>query len=402
MFNFWQIFEGIYTFFTGSLETALLRILLIGIGLLLIYLCHKQILDPLILLPMGMAMIAVNAGMLVAGVGGINSLFLEPLVSQPDKLMQILQIEFLQPIYTFMFSNGLIACLIFIGIGVITDVDYLVAKPLPSMMLAVAAELGTIIVLPIAMMWGFNIKQAAAIAMVGGADGPMVLYTSLMLAKDLFVPISVIAYIYLSLAYAGYPYLIKIMIPKKLRGIRMDPFAIPKVSRIEKLTFSVIALLVLSLLFPVAAPLFLSFFLGVAIKEMAITRFQDFIEGPLLYGCTFLLGLVLGALFSIDIIGNVAVIKLLVLGMLALLFSGIGGLLGGLLYYKISGGKVNPLVGIAGVSCVPTTAKVAQKEAFKVNKWVMLLPYAMGPNVAGVITTAIITGIYVTAIPLLK
>lgn len=401
-FEFWRIFEGVYSYFTGSLETALLRLLLIFIGLFLIYLCHKQVLDPLILLPMGMAMIAVNAGMLVVGVGKISSLFVDPLINDPSQLLQILQIDFLQPIYTFMFSNGLIACVIFMGIGVITDVDYLIAKPLPSMMLAVAAELGTILVLPIAMIWGFNLKEAASIAMVGGADGPMVLYTSLVLAKNLFVPISIIAYIYLSLAYAGYPYLIKIMIPEKMRGIRMDPFAIPKIKPLEKFTFSVVAMLVLSSLFPVAAPLFLSFFLGVAIKEMAVTRFQEFLEGPLLYGSTFLLGLVLGALLSIDIVRNAAVIKLLVLGMLALLFSGIGGLLGGLLYYKFTGGKVNPLIGIAGVSCVPTTAKVAQKAAFQANKWVMILPYAMGPNVAGVITTAIISGIYVTVIPLLK
>lgn len=402
MINLWEIFPGIHSFFTGSLETALLRILLILVGLGLIYLCYKQVLDPLILLPMGVGMIAVNAGILALGGGKVGTLFVDPLTSDPTKLMQILQIDFLQPIYTFTFSNGLIACLIFMGIGVITDMDYLMAKPMPSMLLALCGELGTIVTLPLAMLWGFNLKGAAAIAMVGGADGPMVLYTSLMLARDLFVPISVIAYVYLSLTYAGYPFLIKFMIPKKLRGIRMDPLAIPKVKPVEKFAFSIVAVAVLSLLFPVAAPLFASFFLGVAIKELNITRFKEFLEGPLLYGSTFLLGLVLGTLFSVDIIANVVVMKLFVLGLTALLFSGIGGLLGGLAYYKISKGKVNPLIGIAAVSCVPTTAKVAQKEAFKANKWVQILPYAMGPNVAGVITTAIICGIYVAAVPLLS
>ncbi len=401
-FSFWQIFEGLYSFTTGTAETAIFRIVLIFVGLFLIYLSYKQILDPLILLPMGMGMIAVNAGMLVQATGKINSLFVDPLASDPAKLMNILQIDFLQPIYTFAFSNGLIACLIFMGIGVITDLDFLIAKPLPSMMLAAAAEFGTILTLPVAMAWGFNVKQAAAIAMVGGADGPMVLYTSLTLARELFVPIAVIAYVYLSLTYVGYPYLIKLMIPKELRGIKMDPRAIPEIPAVEKFAFSVVATLVLCLLFPVAAPLFVSFFLGVAIKELDIKRFKEFLEGPLLFGSTFLLGLVLGALFSVDVIGNPAVWKALVLGMVALLFSGVGGLLGGLIYYKLSKGKVNPLIGIAGVSCVPTTAKVAQKEAFKANKWVMILPYAMGPNVAGVITTAIICGIYVTAIPFLS
>jgi sodium ion-translocating decarboxylase beta subunit len=400
MTDFAKLFEGISTFFSGSLEMALVRIVLIMAGLGLVYLCYKKVLDPLILLPMGMSMIAVNAGMLLVDGGRASSLFVNPLTTNSAQLMEALETNFLQPLYTFTFSNGLIACLIFLGIGVITDIDYLLAKPLSSMMLAIGAELGTIMTLPIAMLWGLNLKEAAAIAMVGGADGPMVLYTSLTLAKNLFVPITVIGYLYLSLSYAGYPFLVKLMIPKRLRGIAMDPRAIPKVPRAEKVAFAVIAMLVLSLLFPVAAPLFSSFFLGVAIKELKVTRFQEFLEGPLLFGSTFLLGLVLGALFSAEIITDVSVLKLLVLGMIALLLSGVGGILAGLLYYKISKGKANPLLGIAAVSCVPTTAKVAQKAAAEANKFAMILPHAMGPNVAGVITTAIICGIYIAVIPL--
>ncbi len=400
-FNLLQFFQGIYSFFISSPETAILRIVLILIGFLILYLCYKKTLDPLILLPMGLMMVVVNAGMLVTGSGKLGTLFIDPLISNTNDLMNILQINFLQPIYTFTFSNGLIACFIFMGIGVLTDLDYLIAKPVPSMLIAFAAEFGTIITLPIAMIWGLNAKEAAAIAMVGGADGPMVLYTSLILAKDLFVPISIIAYVYLSLTYVGYPYLIKLMIPKELRGIRMNIRDIPEVSSTKKLAFSIVAAFVLSLLFPVAAPLFGSFFLGVAVKEMDIPRFKEFLEGPLLFGSTFFLGVVLGALFSVDIISNPVVFKLLILGMISLLFSGIGGLIGGLIYYKISKGKVNPLIGIAGVSCVPTCAKVAQQSAFQANKLAMILPFAMGPNVAGVITTAIICGVYVTAIPLL-
>jgi Na+-transporting methylmalonyl-CoA/oxaloacetate decarboxylase beta subunit len=223
-------------------------------------------------------MVVVNAGVLVTGSGKLGTLFIDPLVSNPTDLINILQINFLQPIYTFTFSNGLIACFIFMGIGAITDLDYLIAKPMPSMLIAFAAELGTIITLPVAMIWGLNLKEAAAIAMVGGADGPMVLYTSLILAKDLFVPISVIAYVCLSLTYVGYPYLIRLMIPKELRGIRMNTREIPEISSTQKLAFSVVAALVLSLLFPVAAPLFGSFFLGVAIKEMNTARLKEFLE----------------------------------------------------------------------------------------------------------------------------
>jgi len=401
-FSIWDFFQGLYTFSLTEPEVAAVRFVLILAGFLFVYLGYRKILEPFLMIPMGIGMLAVNAGVLVLEAGQAGNLFVDPLVSDPDQLISILQIDFLQPIYNYTFSNGLIACLVFMGIGAITDLDYLMARPMMSMMLAIGAELGTILVLPIGVACGLHINEAASIALVGGADGPMVLYGSLKMAKDLFVPITVVAYLYLSLCYAGYPYLIKLLIPKKLRGVQMDPHAIPEVSAGKKFAFAVIALGVLSILFPVAAPLFASFFFGVAVKEAGLTRFVEFLSGPLLYGSTLFLGLVLGALMSAQIIMDSKVLLLLGLGMLALLLSGIGGLIGGLIYYKLSKGKVNPLLGIAGVSCLPTTAKVAQKCAVESNKFAFILPYAMGPCVAGVITTAIITGIYVSGIPHLQ
>lgn len=398
-FSIWDFFQGLYTFALTEPEVAAVRFVLILAGFLFLYLGYRRILEPFLMIPMGIGMLAVNAGVLVLEAGQAGNLFVDPLVSDPDQLISALQVNFLQPVYNFTFSNGLIACLVFMGIGAITDLDYLLARPMMSMMLAIAAELGTILVLPIGVAAGLHINEAASIALVGGADGPMVLYGSLKMAKDLFVPITVVAYLYLSLCYVGYPYLIKLLIPKKLRGVEMDPHAIPEVSARKKFAFAVIAMGVLSILFPVAAPLFASFFLGVAVKEAGLTRFVEFLAGPLLYGSTLFLGLVLGALLSAQIIMDSKVLLLLGLGMLALLLSGIGGLIGGLIYYKLSGKKVNPLLGIAGVSCVPTTAKVAQKCAVESNKFAFILPYAMGPCVAGVITTAIITGIYVSGIP---
>jgi carboxybiotin decarboxylase len=379
--------------------TAIVRFLLIALGMLFIYLGYRKTLEPLIMIPMGIGMIGVNGGVLIWDAAHTGNLFVDPMLSEHDQLLNTLQIDFLQPIYNFAFSNGLIACLVFMGIGAITDLDYLMAKPMMSMMIAVAAELGTILTLPIGVAAGLAPNEAASIALVGGADGPMVLYGSLMMAKDLFVPITVVAYLYLSVCYVGYPYLIKLLIPKRLRGIEMDPAAIPEVSAGKKLAFSIVALAVLSLLFPVAAPLFASFFVGVAVKEAGVTRYVEFLSGPLLYGSTLFLGFVLGALLSAEVIMDSKVLLLLGLGMLALLLSGIGGLIGGLIYYKLSKKKVNPLIGIAGVSCVPTTAKVAQKCAVEANVFAMILPYAMGPCVAGVITTAIITGIYVSGVP---
>ncbi len=281
------------------------------------------------------------------------------------------------------------------GIGAITDIDILLAKPFMSLFLAVCAELGTILTLPIAMAMGLLPNEAAAIALVGGADGPMVLYGSIMLARDLFVPITVVAYVYLGVCYAGYPFLVRI-IPRRLRAVEMDWRTIPRVSPGSKFAFAVITSAFLCLLFPVAAPLFASFFVGLAIKEAGVLRFIEFLSGPLLYGATFFLGFTLGALLGVDIILNPKVLILLVLGIIALTLSGLGGIAGGMIYSKITKEPFNPLVGIAAVSCVPTTAKVAQKCAAAVNKKAMILPFAMGPCVAGVITTAILTGVYIT------
>jgi oxaloacetate decarboxylase beta subunit len=253
------------------------------------------------------------------------------------------------------------------------------------------------------MAFGLSIRDSASIAMVGGADGPMVLFTSLNLSKDLFVPITVVAYLYLGLTYGGYPYLIKLMVPKRLRAIKMDPpkKAMKPITSDHKLAFAVIICVILCLLFPVAGPLFFSLFMGVAIRESGLTHVIEFIGGPLLYGSTFFLGLLLGILCEAHLILNPAVLPLLLLGIVALLLSGIGGLLGGYIMYFITGKKFNPVIGIAAVSCVPTTAKVAQKCVSEANPKSIILPIALGANICGVITTAIIAGIYITLIPLL-
>jgi sodium ion-translocating decarboxylase beta subunit len=396
----WEMFQGIYTLFQAEPAIAIARIVLILIGAAFVYFGFKGILEGLIMIPMGIAMIGVNAGTMVLQAGQMGNLFVDPLISNNNTLMNFLQINFLQPIFNFAFSNGLIPCLIFMGIGAITDIDFMIAKPFLSLLLAVAAEFGTVFTFPIAMAWGMNPGQAAAISIVGGADGPMVLFTSLTLAKELFVPIAVIAYMYLALAYVGYPYLIKGLIPKRIQGTPMALSSIPRVSRTEKLVFTIVATAVLCILFPVAAPLFASFFIGVAIKEGNVPKHLEFLSGTLLYGSTFFLGFVLGALLTADTILSGQVWKLLILGCVSLLLSGLGGLAGGLIAYKLSKGKINPLIGIAAVSCVPSTAKIAQKCAFQANKKAMILPFAMGPNVAGVITTAIVAGLFMTSIPL--
>lgn len=391
-----NLFQGIATLLAGDPTVAIARIILIAVGIAFVYLGARGILEPLIMIPMGVGMAAVNSAVLYLSATTMGTIFIDPMVIDPVRLMDVLQINFLQPIYTFAFSNGLIACLVFMGIGVITDVEYIMMAPFSSMVIAIFAELGTIVTFPIAVWMGLTYKEAAAISVVGGADGPMVLFTSLILAKDLFVPITIVAYLYLSLTYGAYPYLIRALVPKTLRGIKMDTKKNQNISPNKKITFAIITCTILCLLFPVAAPLFMSFFLGVIIKESNVKRFVEFIEGPVLYGSTLFLGLLLGVLCEASTILNPKVLTLLVLGMIALLISGIGGIIGGYIMYFLTSGKFNPAIGIAGVSCVPTTAKVAQKEIFKVNRFAMILPYAMGANISGVITTAIIAALFIT------
>lgn len=391
-----NIFQGIATLVASDPLILVARIVLIALGIIFVYLGVKGTLEPLIMIPMGFGMSSVNAGVLYLSASTTGTLFIDPTASDPIQLLEILQIDFLQPIYTFMFSNGLIACLIFMGIGVISDIGFMLIAPFRCMVIAIFAELGTLLTFPIAVAMGLPYNEAAAIAMVGSADAPMVLYTSLLLAKDLFVPITIVAYLYLSLAYAGYPYLVRVMVPKNLRAIKMDQTTIPNITKGEKVTFAVITSTLLCLLFPVAAPLFMSFFLGIIIRESGVKQFVEFLGGPVLYGATFFLGLLLGVLFEASTILNPKVIVLLFLGITALLLSGIGGIIGGYIVYWASSRPFNPVVGIAGVSCLPTTAKVAQKEVHKANKFAVILPWAMGASISGVISSAIIAGIYVT------
>lgn len=412
-----QLFQGIATLLAAHPTILIGRLGLIVLGCLLVWLGKKGTLEPLLMIPMGLGMVAVNAGVLfldpttaaavtetaqAPGAAVPGTLFMAPLVQKTDNLMYLMQVDFLQPIYTFAFSNGLIACFVFMGIGVLLDVGFVMARPFLSMFLAFFAEFGTVATFPIAVALGLDYKEAASIAMVGGADGPMVLFTSLTLAKHLFVPITVVAYLYLGLTYGGYPYLIRFLVPAKLRGLKLPPRPPAKITSDEKLAFAVVGCAVLCLLFPSAAPLFLSLFVGVAVRESGLKYFIAVIDGPLLYGATLFLGLLLGVLCEASVILDPKVLILLVLGIIALFLSGVGGILGGYLAYLMSGRTINPVIGIAGVSCVPSTAKVAQKEVSNVSPTAIILPEALGANISGVITTAILTGIYVSLVPLMK
>lgn len=405
-----DVFQGVTTLFDGDSKIAIARLFLIFLGFLMMYLGRKGVLEALIMVPMGLGMATINASVMYfdplgihSAAQGMSTLFLESQVGagqEPVKAaadtIRILGIDWLQPIYTLTFSNNLIACIVFMGVGSLLDIGYVLARPFVCMAIALFAELGTMVVFPLAIAcFGFTPQEAAAISVVGGADGPMVLFTSLCLSPHLFVPIAVVAYLYLGLCYGGYPYLIRLLIPKKLRAIKMPtPKKTVSYNSMEKMVIAAILCVVLSFLLPIAAPLIFSLFLGVVVRESGVKALQDLISGPMLYTATLFLGLTLGILCDASTIMDPKVLPLLLLGMLALLISGIGGIIGGYAVYFLSGKKINPVVGIAGVSCVPTTAKVAQKVVTKDNPSSIVLPLALGACVSGVITSAIIAGIF--------
>ncbi|GAB4396641.1 MAG: sodium ion-translocating decarboxylase subunit beta [Rhodoferax sp.] len=395
----WQVldlFQGLATLVAAEPAILIGRLVLMALGLGLIYLGLRRVLEPLLMIPMGLGMAAINAGVLLLPDGRPGTLFIDPLLSDPTALVNTMQINWLQPVYTLTFSNGLIACLVFMGIGVLLDVGYIMARPFQSMFLALCAELGTFVVFALAVALGLTPREAASVATIGGADGPMVLFTSLMLAKHLFVPITVVGYLYLGLTYGGYPYLIRWLVPRHIRGISMPAAPGPAIPAAHKLAFAVVACTLLCLLFPVAAPLFFSLFLGVAVRESGLDALAKVLSETVLYGASFFLGLTLGVLCEASTLLDPTVLKLLLLGMLALLVSALGGLAGGYVLYFASGKKFNPIIGVAGVSCVPTTAKVVQKIAMEANPGAVILPHALGANISGVITSAIIAGAFVT------
>ena len=208
-----QLFPGISSLFMQGPLLFFARIGLILFGIVLSYYGFKRTLEPLIMIPMGIGMIAINAGVLFLEGGVIGNIILDPLVSEPGALVDIMQVNFLQPIYTLSFSNALIACLVFMGIGVMSEISFILVRPWACLIIALFGEMGTFAALIVGRYMGLAPGEAISVAIIGGADGPMVLFASLVLARDLFVPIAIIAYLYLSLTYVGYPYLIKAMVP---------------------------------------------------------------------------------------------------------------------------------------------------------------------------------------------
>jgi oxaloacetate decarboxylase beta subunit len=291
---------------------------------------------------------------------------------------------------------GLYPCLIFIGIGAMTDFGPLISNP-KSLLLGAAAQFGVFFAFFGATLLGFNGNEAASIGIIGGADGPTAILTTTKLAPHLLGPIAVAAYSYMALIPMIQPPLMKALTTKEERKVKMEQLR--TVSKTEKILFPIIVTIFVVLLLPSTAPLIGCLMFGNLLKETGVTeRLSDVAQNALMNIVTLFLGISVGATMVGSNFLSVQTIYIVILGLIAFSFSTIGGLLVGKLMYKLSGGKINPLIGSAGVSAVPMAARVSQKVGQKENPSNFLLMHAMGPNVAGVIGSAIAAGFLMSLI----
>ena len=285
---------------------------------------------------------------------------------------------------------GIYPSLIFMGVGAMTDFGPLLSNP-KSLLLGAAAQLGVFVAFFGAILLGFTGPQAASIGIIGGADGPTAIYLTTKLAPELLGPIAIAAYSYMALIPLIQPPIMKLMTTEKMRTVKMVQSR--EVTKTEKIIFPIVVATFVILLLPSTAPLIGCLMLGNLFKESGVTdRLSDTAQNALMNIVTIFLATSVGATMIADSFLNLDTIKIVILGLIAFSISTAGGLAGGLVMYKTSGGKINPLIGSAGVSAVPMAARVSQDVGRKYNKNNYLLMHAMGPNVAGVIGSAIAAG----------
>ncbi|MBC8531195.1 sodium ion-translocating decarboxylase subunit beta [Christensenellaceae bacterium NSJ-53] len=359
---------GFMGFFQGTNWQCLVMLL---IGCILIYLAVVKKYEPLLLLP-------IAFGMILANLPGAN------LMEEGGLLYFLYQ----------GVKLGIYPPLIFLGIGAMTDFAPLIANP-KSLLLGAAAQLGIFITFLGALLLQFEIPEAASIGIIGGADGPTAIYVTSKLAPHLLGPIAVAAYSYMALVPIIQPPIMKALTTKKERMIVMEQLR--PVSKREKIIFPIMVTIVVSLLLPSAAPLIGMLMLGNLLKESGVTeRLEKTAKNELINIVTIFLGVTVGATANGTTFLQLQTILIIVLGLIAFAFGTAGGVLFGKLMCKLTHGKVNPLIGSAGVSAVPMAARVSQVVGQKENPKNFLLMHAMGPNVAGVIGSAIAAGVFIS------
>lgn len=368
---------------TSLLIKTLIMYVIIGV---LVYLAVVKGFEPLLLLP-------IAAGMLLANIPGANLFHSELFIG--DAEFSILDVVKEGNLIDFLYLGvklGIYPSLIFLGVGAMTDFSPLIADP-KRLFMGGTAQLGVFAAFAGAILLGFTDKEAAAIGIIGGADGPTAILVTKILAPHLLGAIAIAAYSYMALIPMIQPPIMKLLTTKKERAIKMEQLR--PVSKLELIAFPIIVIILVSIILPDAAPLIGFLMFGNLLTVSGVTdRISKAAQNELMNIVTIFLGVSVGATASAENFLAIDTLKIIALGLCAFMLSTVGGLLGGKFMCWITHGKINPLIGAAGVSAVPMAARVAQKVGREENPDNYLLMHAMGPNVAGVIGSAIAAGVF--------
>lgn len=354
---------------SGFASLTIGNYLMIAVACFFLYLAIKKQYEPLLLLPIAFGMLLVN--------------LYPPIIKEGGLLY-----------YFYLLDEwAILPSLIFLGVGAMTDFAPLIANP-KSFLLGAAAQFGIYSAYILAILMGFNGKSAAAISIIGGADGPTSIFLAMKLGQTtLMGPIAVAAYSYMALVPIIQPPIMKLLTTKKERAIKMEQLR--PVSKLEKILFPIIVTIVVALILPTVTPLVGMLMLGNLFRESGVVKqLVETASNALMYIVVILLGISVGATTSAEAFLNTNTIKIVALGLVAFAIGTAAGILFGKLLCKLTGGKVNPLIGSAGVSAVPMSARVSQKVGAEEDPTNFLLMHAMGPNVAGVIGTAVAAGTF--------
>lgn len=359
------------------------EIIMIGVACVLIYLAIAKQFEPLLLLPIAFGMLLANLP--------ITGLHKEPVYEFIDGILKTKEPGGL---FYYLYKGveyDIYPPLIFLGVGAMTDFGPLLANP-SSILMGAGAQFGVFFTFICAMLLGFSPQAASAIGIIGGADGPTAIYLTTKLAPDLLGPIAVAAYSYMALVPLIQPPIMKALTTKEERTIRMGQLR--KVKKVEKIVFPIVVTVIITLLLPSIAPLIGMLMLGNLFREAAVVdRLSDTAQNAMINIVTIFLGTTVGATAKADIFLRADTLKIIALGVVAFGISTAAGVIIGKIMNKVTGGKINPLIGSAGVSAVPMAARVSQVVGQKEDPGNFLLMHAMGPNVAGVIGTAVAAGV---------
>lgn len=362
---------------TAFLNLSVGNLIMILVACIFLYLAIGKGFEPLLLVPISFGMLLVNI--------------------YPDIMLSIEDssngVGGLLHYFYLLDEWSILPSLIFMGVGAMTDFGPLIANP-KSFLLGAAAQFGIYAAYFMAIFMGFNDKAAAAISIIGGADGPTSIFLAGKLGQTEFMgPIAVAAYSYMALVPIIQPPIMKLLTTEEERKIKMEQLR--PVSKLEKILFPVIVTIVVCMILPTTAPLVGMLMVGNLFRESGVVKqLQETASNALMYIVVIVLGLSVGATTSAERFLKVTTIKIVILGLIAFAFGTAAGVIFGKIMCKVTGGKVNPLIGSAGVSAVPMAARVSQKVGAEADPTNFLLMHAMGPNVAGVIGTAVAAGTF--------